>query len=259
MLVTGATGFIGLRCVHALEMLGAEVMALGRRPKAEFAGNTTYLSVDLEDRSGDQEWLDRFSPEYVLHLASPPDQASSAAVERQFARTMSGSIGLLGHAARLPDVKGIVLAGSVKSLGKAPAPYGEDAPALPTSSYGVAKAAESAFAFYLRTTLRVPICVLRLTAVYGPGQPSHTLIGQACRSAILRETLHITSGQQIREFLFLDDAVRALLVGLAHAHNLDACTFNVGSGEAVTVLDVAQRILALAADAAEIQIDSVAP
>ena len=259
VLVTGATGFIGTRCVHALGLLGADVLAVGRRSSAEFGPNTVYRAMPI---SADDIWgelLSEFTSDYVLHLASPPDQAPGLDVEREFSAFTEESLNLLGQVARIPGIKGIAVAGSIKELADSKVPYQSTAAPMPTSPYGVSKSAQTAFACYLRSTYQTPICVLRLTAVYGPGQPGNSLVGQACRSALADEPFSIRGGKQIREFLFVDDAVRALLMGLTHSPRIDPPTLNVGTGEPVTVSELVQTIVDLAASRTIVDSASLQP
>lgn len=256
-MVTGATGFIGRRCVAALNMLGADILAVGKRRSAEFSCDVAYRSMQLEDMPDNAEWLSDFSPQYVLHLASPPDKDSSAKVEREFSRVIAGNINFLSQVSEIPRIQGVALAGSIKELGRAAAPYTSTAAPMPASPYAVAKAANTAFAYYLHTTRRVPVRVLRLPIVYGPGQPGNSLIAQACRAALSDGTLKLTSGRQVREILFLDDAVRALLAALSLCNKMEICSMNVGSGEPVSVLDLVQTIMALAKSRATVQVGSL--
>ena len=68
ILITGATGFIGLPLMHALVEQGHEILALTRTPLKEIK-SITFLKADLSSPITYYEIVSSFEPEVVIHLA----------------------------------------------------------------------------------------------------------------------------------------------------------------------------------------------
>ncbi|MFZ4166797.1 NAD-dependent epimerase/dehydratase family protein [Brevundimonas sp. NPDC058933] len=126
-----------------------------------------------------------------------------------------------------------------------PAPTHESLPPRPGSVYGSTKLMQE----YLLQQTPAPwdVVILRLQNVYGPGQslrnPYTGVLSIFCQQAMAGRTLDIyEDGEIYRDFIFVDDVVAAFV---AAALRLDAggALFNVGSGEASSILAAADMIL----------------
>jgi len=82
---------------------------------------------------------------------------------------------------------------------------------------------------------------VRLFHVYGPRQPARGLIPAAILSALRGETLKMTPGEQLRDFVYVTDVVDALL-GAASTLDFQARTYDIGTGEGRTVRSVVAQI-----------------
>jgi len=110
-------------------------------------------------------------------------------------------------------------------------PQSEKHPAAPLSPYGCAKLAVEHYLHYFRVVHGLSSVALRYGNVYGPRQNAH---GEAGVIAIFtnrllageRVTIH-GSGEQTRDFVFIDDVVRA---NVAAADAAWQGSFNVGTG-----------------------------
>jgi nucleoside-diphosphate-sugar epimerase len=87
------------------------------------------------------------------------------------------------------------------------------------------------------------IAILRLTVLYGTGDTIARAIPNFVRSAARGETIRIFGGEELRDYLHVDDAARAIIA--AWERRLSG-TYNVGSGKGITVRDAADAVLRLA-------------
>lgn len=124
-------------------------------------------------------------------------------------------------------------------------PVTEDVPVAPLCPHGAHKAmAEQYLAIYGRLH-GVSATSLRITNPYGPGQPTersaYGVINFLIHRALHGQTLPIYGdGTQLRDYVFIDDVVGALLRA-----GLDARSgvYNVGSGVGTAMIDAAQLIV----------------
>jgi UDP-glucose 4-epimerase len=163
----------------------------------------------------------------------------------------AGNLALL-EAVRLESPRAkVVFAGSRLVYGAPRAlPVGEDHPIVPLCPHGVHKAmVEHYLAIYGRLHgLRAT--TLRITNPYGPGQPTgrsaYGVINFLIHRALADQPLPIYGdGSQLRDYVFLDNVVDAMLrVGADGAS--DGRVYNIGSGVGTTMLETARMIVEIA-------------
>jgi UDP-glucose 4-epimerase len=246
VVVTGATGFVGRHLVRALVDDGLDVHCLLRRPAAESSeplpeGTTAHCLSGLD---GDDliDLLRSISPGCLLHLAAagvdPADDDPSA--------LLSTNVGLtsdLLQAAAASGIPRVVHTGSCfEYSAAATTPLAEEAPTAPTSIYGATKAASVLCARALAHSLGLSVVVLRLFGVYGPGERPARLVPHVIGRLAADQEVPLTAGRQVRDVIYVDDAVRAF----RHAAQLPAegpfSLYNVCSGIGLSVHDIATAI-----------------
>ncbi|MBA2347811.1 MAG: NAD-dependent epimerase/dehydratase family protein [Solirubrobacterales bacterium] len=219
ILVTGPDGLLGAAAVGALLARGDEVVLL-RRPGPR---RPSVLALDgLQDRctvvAGELADVgDVLCDQHcgtVLHLAAQTQVG--AAVEdplATFETNLRGTWRVL-EACRTASVGRVVIASSDKVYGTAARlPVAEDAPLLARELYEVSKAGADMIARSYAAAFELPVAVLRLPNVYGPGDPNAArLIPAVCAALLASRRPRIRSdGSPRRDFLHVDDAVAALL------------------------------------------------
>ncbi|MEZ5363293.1 MAG: SDR family oxidoreductase [Bryobacterales bacterium] len=249
VLVTGGAGFIGSSLVRGLVATeGVERIAVlddlssGKRENlAEVANRVELIEGDVRDR----ELLDRTvaGADTIFHLAAiasvpktieQPDAGHEVNLEATFRLLRSA----VDHRARR-----VVFAASAAAYGNAPGlPKREDMTPDPQSPYAVQKLAGE---MYLRTffdCFGLETVSLRFFNVYGPRQdPSSPYSGvlsifSDCLLARRAPTIFGT-GEQSRDFIFVDDIVQALLLA-ARSPNAPGRLYNCGTGRRVSLLEV---------------------
>jgi nucleoside-diphosphate-sugar epimerase len=199
VIVGGGRGFIGAAVCRALAQAGHEAVPIGRGEAA--AGDALIWAAGKK--------LPDLDANRAVHVA-----AAAAAV-------------------RASGASRVIYLSSGECYGEAPLPWREDGPALGTTAYARAKLEGEAAVAAL-----APAAVLRLGVVYGPGQQPGMLLPAI--AAALRAGRHValTSGEQTRDFVAVEDVAAAVLAALAAPPGL----VNVGSGREVAVRDVCEQL-----------------
>ncbi|HKS22166.1 MAG TPA: NAD-dependent epimerase/dehydratase family protein [Thermoanaerobaculia bacterium] len=231
VLVTGGAGFIGSHIVDALIARGDRVTVVDDLSTGDRANVNPRAELRVMDiRDAEVEAVD-----VIVHHAAQVDVRKSVADPAFDAEVnIVGSIRLLEAAAKA-GVKRFVFASSGGAIYGEPveAPQSETHPTNPLSPYGCAKLS---FEHYMNLYDTVDCVALRYANVYGPRQNAN---GEAGVVAIWAPRLwagdEVTingSGEQTRDFVYVDDVVAANLAAIAGDFR---GAFNVGTGVETSV------------------------
>ena len=238
--VTGASGFIGTALVRHLRAEGWGVVAVDRKPFPD--PDQPARLVDVAREGALDGLLDDRT--VVFHMAASADVAASVANPRHdFENTFRGVFEVL-EAARQTGCR-VVFPSTASIFDTSNAlPLKERAFPRPTSPYAAGKLGGEAYCHAYHRSYGVDVRIARLFSVYGVGMfrfAIHDIVRKIQRS---REELTILGdGTQVRDYLFIDDAVRGLaLVATAGASGEE---YNVASGEPVRLMDLALLIAEL--------------
>jgi nucleoside-diphosphate-sugar epimerase len=236
VLVTGASGFIGSRLCDRLVALGHEVHATSRS-KHE-ATDIRWWQVDLSDVDATRAVVHAAAPDAIVHLASLVYGAPDIElVWPTLNSNLVSTVSLLDAAASAGGPR-VLVAGTMME------PDHEGAAGVAGSPYAVAKAASSAYARMFHVLYGLPVTVLRLFMVYGPGQPVRKLIPHVIVSLSRDEAPTVSSGRWEIDWVYVDDVVDAIVRAI-HADGIAGTTLDIGSGELVTMRAVVERLAEL--------------
>jgi dTDP-L-rhamnose 4-epimerase len=124
----------------------------------------------------------------------------------------------------------------------------EESKLHPSSVYGITKQAQEQLVMTVCPSINVPPVVLRYQNVYGPGQSlsnPYTGILSIFSNLIMRnQPINIfEDGTESRDFIFVEDAVEAAMLAIERPE-AEGEIFNAGTGEATSVLAVANALVA---------------
>ena len=232
VLITGATGFIG-RCLvdHALRAQ-AIVTTLSRKP-ANLPGVSKHLTVDIGDRRIILRAIEELQPEAILHVAASGVSEATEYSEMLHSNAL-GTDNLLSAAKLLKQPPFVVMAGSGYEYGEQTRPLTEDDPICPSSPYGISKVAATLCA--ANHSAHIPITVLRIFNVYGPGERLPRLLPYIVKNAKLGLPVDLTACDQVRDFIYVNDLASIFWRALESAPQKGRLRIlNVGSGLALSL------------------------
>jgi nucleoside-diphosphate-sugar epimerase len=247
-LVTGGRGFIGSHLVRALVAADADEVIVfdngTRRCAAReqpFGTNVRLIDADIRDRAALKSAM--LGVDVVFHLAAQSNVMGAVAdLEGSFSTNVIGTFNVFA-AAHSHGVRRVVFTSSREVYGEtASIPVDEAFPLNPKNAYGVSKAAGEHYAQVFRDG-GLPISVLRLSNVYGPGDAGR-VIPLFIDAAMAGHPLVLYGGQQVLDFVWIEEVVRMLVkCGLSEAYLAEP--MNIGSGLGIMVRELAERVIAL--------------
>jgi nucleoside-diphosphate-sugar epimerase len=247
ILVTGGTGFLGRYLVEELMTKGLAPTVLSRDSQTKVFGeigrNINIVKIDLLDFSSLKSFIESFRPDIIVHLAGyarPPENDLRFLDKFNFEATAK-----LLDLADAVKVKKIIMTGTADEYGFQDCPQSESLPAMPVSDYALSKNKAVNYALSLFEKNNLPVVILRPFTVYGIGQPAQMFISQAVECAVNGISFEMSKGLQKRDLLFITDFVNAIIKTLT-AKGAEGEIFNVGSGEAIALRDVAEKIWEIA-------------
>jgi UDP-glucose 4-epimerase len=259
VMITGGLGFIGSNLAHRLASFGADILLVDSLIP-DYGGNLFNIA-GIEDRvrvnvadvrqASTMNYLVR-DREIIFNLAGQVSHIDSMRDPHTDLEINCRSQLTLLEACRHhnPRVK-VVYASTRQIYGKPQfLPVTEDHLVRPTDVNGINKAAGEYYHLVYNNVFGVRACALRLTNVYGPRQllrhNRQGFIAWFIRLALEdREIQVFGDGTQIRDFVYVEDAVTAfLLAGQSDSCNGEA--FNVGGGEHMAHRDLVKLLVELA-------------
>lgn len=259
VLVTGGEGFVASWLAKELVEAGAQVIALVLDwvPRSTLtligmADQVTRVQGTVTDARLLQRVLHTYEIDTVFHLAA---QALVGIASRSpvttFEANIQGTWTVLEACRHCPSVERVVVASSDKAYGvHARLPYTEDFPLQGLYPYDASKACADILSRCYATTYGLPVGVTRCANIYGGGD-LHTsrLIPEVIQAVLQgRPPVIRSDGSPTRDYLYIDDAVRAYLT-LAEQlgrPEVRGQAFNFGTQSPISVLELVRQIIALA-------------
>jgi nucleoside-diphosphate-sugar epimerase len=201
VLITGATGFIGRHLVERAQQAGA-VVVTASRSEAKFPGAMTHRALDIGDRAEVLRLIKDLEPAAILHAASS-GVTEKAEFSEMLRSNVIGTDNVLAAAALLADPPSVVIAGSGYEYAAKSRAVSENDTVFPATSYGVSKAAATFCAASYANTM--PITVLRIFNVYGPGERLPRLLPYIVNNARVGRPIELTACEQVRDFVYVRD------------------------------------------------------
>jgi dTDP-glucose 4,6-dehydratase len=256
ILVTGGAGFIGSAFVRmSIAQTDWRVVNLD---KLTYAGNLENLTSvaenpryrfvhgDICDQALVDSTLAEEKPDAIVHFAAESHvDRSILSPEPVIQTNFRGSFTML-EAARRRGVQRFVHVSTDEVYGslKAPLEATEEFPLNASSPYSASKAASDLLARSYFVTYKLPVLITRASNNYGPYQFPEKLIPLMITNAFEGRRLPVYGdGQQVRDWLYVDDHCRGVMAVLAKGREGEI--YNIGGNRSLPNLDVVHKVLQL--------------
>ena len=279
-LVTGGAGFIGTNMVDRLARSGAPVRVLDDLSRPGTRTNLAWLCErhgamiefvhgDVREPSAVRRALS--GANRVFHFAAQVAVTSSVTDPlHDFSVNLAGTLNVLEELRRLREPPTLLFTstnkvyGALEDLllepldqryrpeaGRWAAGVDEERPLDFCSPYGCSKGAADQYVLDYAKSYGLTTVVFRMSCIYGPhqhGNEDQGWVAHFMKAAMAEEPITIFGdGRQVRDLLYVDDLIEAMLAATDRAQRLAGCAFNIGGGPAnsISLLELLSRLPAL--------------
>lgn len=189
----------------------------------------------------------KYNPDYILHLAAMPiADLSNVHVEEAVESTLQGTVNILEIVKDLKCVKNFLYVSSSMIYGdfeKIPCP--EDHPKRPKDVYGGAKYAGEIMTRTFGIRFKIPISIVRPSAVYGPYDVNKRVSQIFVENALQGKPLILNGGGKLMfDFTYVEDIAEGLILTLLNEAAIGE-EFNITYGRGYSLLEFAQVLKGL--------------
>ncbi len=257
-LVTGAAGFIGSHLTRSLLNGGNQVIGLDcftdyydRKLKEKniegLSAHPLFKMIEADIVDIDKLRLEDIGVDLVFHQAAQAGVRASWGSDFAYYthHNVLGTQRMLEWAKRVKPEKFVYASSSSVYGNTDKLPMHEDDLPKPISPYGVTKLAAEHLCNLYHHNFKVPAISLRYFTVYGPGQRPDMAFNRFIRAVRAGEELVIYgSGEQTRDFTYIDDIVRANYAA-ATAKGVEGRVYNIGGGSRISINGVLEILRTL--------------
>ena len=264
-LITGGAGFIGSHVVEKLIARGDQVIVFDNLSTGSDS-NLSGIKDQIKFQQGnilDKAKIDELVSEsdYVVHLAAALGVFNIVNKPLESLKTnLQGSEVVLEACDK--HRKPVLIASTSEIYGKNDKlPLNEEDdriighPLKSRWSYSEAKAVDESLTYFYYLENKLPIRIVRFFNTVGPRQVGHygMVVPRFVSAALKNEPLSVYgSGDQIRCFCHVDDAVRALLL-VMDSEKAVGQVFNVGNNQQISIMDLAKKVIEITNSSSKIE------
>ena len=254
VLVTGAGGFIGSHLIEHLLILGAKVKAFARYNSRGDRGLLelvpSMIRTEIEFIMGDLRDADAVNravegSDLVFHLGALIAIPYSYIHPCDVVETnVMGTLNVL-NAARSHNVARVIHTSTSEVYGTAQyVPIDEQHPLQGQSPYSASKIGADKIAESYCLSFGLPVVTLRPFNTYGPRQSARAIIPTIITQALSRDIVCLGALYPTRDLNYVSDTVEGFIKA-AQAPDAIGAVINLGSGQEITIGDLAARIIGL--------------
>ena len=259
ILITGASGLIGSALVERLRGSQNIIICQSRSFHQDELG-ITWVKHDLIRDSWDRLSLPEI--DVVYHLAGQTS-TNSARLDPigDLSTNVLGLLNLLEYFRRQNRIPFVVLAGTATEVGLTDQlPINENFPDRPITFYDISKLTAE---MYLRQYIMegwIKGCSLRFANVFGRSQKRQQadrgIIDKVFSRAVSGKNITIYGdGSYLRDYIFIDDVISALIMAAKYIERTHGRTFYIGSGHGITLKNAFLKVISIAAVITGIRVD----
>ena len=241
ILIVGGTGFIGYHLAKKSLKKGWQVTSISSRhpKKIRFLKKVKYIQSDITNKKLLTKNI-KGTFDYVVNLGGYVDHSNK---KKTFKSHYEGCQNLAQIFLK-KKISSFIQIGSSLEYGTSKSPQRENIKCnlkSVRSVYGKAKLLSSKYVINLFKKKNFPSTVIRFYLVYGPKQDINRFIPTIINGCLKNKKFPTSDGSQLRDFLYIDDAIRAIIMCLENKKSRGQI-LNIGTGKPKLIKKVIQMV-----------------
>jgi nucleoside-diphosphate-sugar epimerase len=247
--LTGATGFIGSHLLRRLIKENCEVHISVRgnsslRRIKDIIDNCACHILDLTDFNSTKNLIKKLKPEIIFHLAAYGVDYRQQDIYQAVNVNINASVNLFESFLENKEFR-FVHTGTSLEYGHRNKPISKNEIPQPENIYGITKfTSVQLLSFMAKQVKQGNLIILRPFGVFGEFEGRHKFFPQIIDKLGRRESVKLTGGEQIRDYIYVDDLIdaytKAAVVPLPLGNNVEI--INIGSGKGISIKEIALNI-----------------
>tara|TARA_Y100000590_G_scaffold470773_1_gene670022 strand:- start:10767 stop:11675 length:909 start_codon:yes stop_codon:yes gene_type:complete len=227
ILIIGGTGYLGYSLSKHCININWNVWSISKKKpkKHRYVSGVKYKYCDIFNKKKLMSLL-KENFDYVVNFGGYVDHIN---IKRTFNTHFIGVKNLVALF-KSKNIKSFIQIGSSSEYGTLKSPHHENSKCSPKMIYGKSKYKATKFLLKEFKNNKFPVTILRFYQVYGPGQDENRFIPIIINSCLKKKNFPCSNARQFRDFLYIDDAIRAVMKCLKHKESKGKI-FNISTGK----------------------------
>jgi len=241
ILIIGGSGYLGQELIEHCFSKNFNIVSIGKSESHIVSKKFHYISCNIMNLNELRSHLQNYCFDYVVNLGGYVDH--SAYFNNGLETFNTHFIGLKNIIESIDrrNLKRFIQIGSSDEYGISEYPQKESQREAPSSAYSASKVLATHYLQMLYREINFPAVILRPFLIYGPRQSNNRLIPQVINACLKGDSINLSPGEQVRDFCHVDDFINIIFKCFEN-EKVNGEIFNVGSGQAIKIKEVALRI-----------------
>jgi len=215
LIITGASGFIASEFLKIYKNPNFEIFLISRKQPKNIKG-LEFKKIDLRNYYQTKKYLETINPNLILHLADSKNRIVNLKNNlKKYKITDDDNIiiadNLIKICRKLNNLEKFIHIGSCDEYGDSIKILRESSREKPIKYYGKYKLKITQKFIGAFVKFKFPVVIVRPSVIYGKGQDNEMFIPSLIQSLKNNKTFYMSSGEQYRDFLYIDDFVDGLI------------------------------------------------
>jgi nucleoside-diphosphate-sugar epimerase len=237
ILIIGGTGFFGFNICKKLltRKYNITSLSLNSPVKKRKLKKIRYIKFDVSKNIN--KVLKKCNFDYVINCGGYVEHYNEKEIARGHYKTVKSLYNFLKY----KKIKLFIQIGSSAEYGSCLIPHKETQNGIKLGLYGKHKLKATNFLLKKFRTENFPVTILRFYQLYGPNQDTNRFMSLLINSCIEKKKIILSNGEQKRDFLYIDDAVTAIIKTI-NSKKVQGEIFNIGYGKSVKLNEIINYI-----------------